>query len=255
MHYTAKLDKQAIINLDFSNISKRYPAFAYNVMPFLAIQPPIKNAEGKVSASAIVAKLKSSSYSAPYGEADWDDSKIPGTKILEIWKFLHYCKTKDYHSGRQTAHADISSGVPLVLYAYKHQYNIPYNAWDRSDPLLVMLLTDNLKWLVQPDGRSPSELVPEGLDLRDLTEQFLTTGTTGIINGVTNPKASLTTNKEFNNLPKYMRYMLLQTWIYHPSVRHENMITDWDDWDAVRPARGFEGVIAPQPTKMDELPW
>lgn len=252
MRHTAKLDKQAIINLDFSTIPKRYPAFAYNVLPFLAIQPPIKNDEGKVSATSIITKLKSSSYSAPYGEADWDDSKISGTKILEIWKFLHYCKTKEYSIGRQTANTDISSGTPLVLYAYKHQYNIPYNAWDRSDPLLVMLLTDNLSWLVQPNLR---ELVPEGLDLRDLTEQFLTTGTTGIINGVLNPKASLTNNPKFNNLPKYMRYMLLQTWIYHPSVRSKNMITDWDDWDAERPARGFEGILAPQPEVKEELPW
>lgn len=252
MRKIEKLDKQAILTLDLSagvDLHK-FPSFVYHVLPYLAIQRPTRSESGKFSASSVVSRLKAGDYSAPYGEADWDDSKIPGTKILELWKFFHLCKAKDYMAQSQVKATDVCSGVPIVLYAYKHQHDINYNDWDRSDPCLPMMLTQDLRWLVQPPP------MPEIDDIKELTEQFLTTGTTGIINPVTNPKASLTTHTEFNKLPKYMRYMYLQTWIYHPSIRSKNMITDWDDWDAERPARGFEGLVLNQfPTNSSDLPW
>lgn len=252
MRKVEKLDKQAVINLDLSqgvNL-RQYPNFAYHILPYLAIQRPTRNESGKFSASSVVSKLKASDYSAPYGEADWDDAKIPGKKILEIWKFLHLCKAKDYMVASQVKATDVCSGVPLVLYAYKHQHDINYNDWDRSDPNLAMMLTSNLRWLLGDCAMS------EITDIKTLTEEFLTTASTGVVNSVTNPKASHTTNNEFNKLPKYMRYMYLQTWIYHPSIRSKNMITDWNDWDAERPARGFDGLVLGNfPTNSSDLDW
>lgn len=215
-------------------VSKVYgQKFAWNILPFLAVQKP-ELVDGKYSASSITDKLKVSEYS--FTETDsWSkakvDRKLSGMVILSLWQFFYKELAKSWMVTPQTKETAIASGVPLVLFAYKHIHGINYNSWNRSDPNLRYLLTENLKWLLNP-APIPDELPP----FDELRERFLTTGTTGVVNDVISPKASrIPEYKDFNNLPKYQRYMYLQTWIYHPSIRSENMITDWNDWDVQSP--------------------
>jgi hypothetical protein len=227
--------------------------FVWNLLPFLAIQKPQKTAEGKYSAKSIINRLATEEYTVPDNDG-WDfEATISGKTILALWKFFYTQSPKQWLTTSQTKNTSIASGTPIIMYAYKHQHNIPYNAWDRRDPNLRYLLTENLKWLLDPPP-IPEELITEStLTFHEMREHFLTTGTTGVVNSPTNPKASMVPGlKEFNKLPKYQRYMYFQTWIYHPSIRSDNMITDWDDWDAVRPSR--DGSYKP-PNLTGDLDW
>lgn len=253
-------------------VSKVYgQKFAWNILPFLAIQKP-EVVDGKYSASSVIDKLKVTEYSF-YETDSWSKAKIEqklhGMVILSLWQFFYKELAKSWMVTPQTKETAIASGVPIVLWAYKHIHGINYSSWNRKDPNLRYLLTENLKWLRDPQP-IPADIPP----FNELREMFLTTGTTGAVNEVTSPKASrIPEYKEFNNLPKYQRYMYLQTWIYHSSIRSENMITDWEDWDAQREPvdssdmlkvsdpLNWDGPRVPKITKEksyppgDELPW
>lgn len=241
------------------DIKKVYPAFAWNILPFLAIQKPTKNSNGKYSATSILNALKIKDYAIKADETrdPWGNTlevqALSGSVILSLWQFFYSTNPKEWLTKPQNKEPAIASGVPIVLYAYKHQHGIMYNEWDREDPALRLMLTENLAWLLNPPE------IPEGLpDIKSLQEEFLKTGTTGIVNPPTNPKASYTSDKRFNQLPKYQRYMYLQTWLYHPSIRSDNMITDWNDWDTPAVPHGFSDLESYGLTvkaNKDGLPW
>lgn len=205
-----------------ANVKVVYPRFLYNVIPLLSRLAP--------------------------EPADVNPGKYSATKLLKsltnpektLFKFLYSVKTSEVLRGTQIAQPSISSAVPLVLLAYRERYGVSYNSWDRTDPLLPYLLTENLAWLCKPatyefTTYSKSSLIKE----------LLYQASTDSIVPQSTYKLSKTSDEQFNSLPKYQRMMLLQTWLYSPGVAHENMITDIYDWDRAPEASPSIQTLAP----------
>ena len=199
-----------------------YPNFLYNVIPLLARLAPQKST------------LNSSKYSA---------TKLLNSLSIEekaLYKFLYSAKTSEISKIPQTRATSVSSAVPLVLLAYKEHYGVSYNSWDREDPLLPYLLTENLAWLCKP-------ATYEFLNFSETTlrTELLYQASTDSVLNRTAYKLSKTSDEQFNRLPKYQRMMLLKTWIYAPEIAHANMICDVYDWDLAPERLSDVSVIAP----------
>jgi hypothetical protein len=46
-------------------------------------------------------------------------------------------------------------------------------------------------------------------------------------------KYNKTSDEVFNELPKMLRMLLAQVWIFNGQCRNDNMILDWNDWSRV----------------------
>lgn len=185
-----------------------YPNFLYNVIPLLSRLVPEKS--------------------------DSDPTKYSATKLLKslsakekaLYKFVTTTNYSQISKTPQIREPSVSSAVPLILLAYKQNYNVSYNSWDRTDPWLEFLLPEKLRWLCHV-----VDYEIEVQDLELLLSEFLTEQKSGIVQPRTAYKLSKTSSSEFNRLPAYQRMMLLQTWLYAPDIAHVNMITDILDWD------------------------
>lgn len=129
----------------------------------------------------------------------------------------------------QTKNPRFCSAVPLPLVAMRDTYGIPYEYWDLSglnDSQVCFTLGLALgsiyqfrqvnKPVVTEQMRSSALIVKS--TGKAISPLGFTSGTTG--------------DKDFETLVKkrgFLKHMLLQTWIFHPSIRHPNMVTDiWD---------------------------
>ena len=199
-----------------------YPNFLFNVIPLLSRLVPEKS--------------------------DANPTKYSATKLLKslsakekaLYKFVTTTNYSKMSKTPQIREPSVSSAVPLILLAYKQNYNVSYNSWDRTDPWLEFLLPEKLRWLVSPLG------VSINLESRELLlSEFLTEQKSGVVQPRTAYKLSKTSSTEFNRLPAYQRMMLLQTWLYAPDIAHENMITDILDWDRPPEATPSIQTLAP----------
>ena len=136
-----------------------------------------------------------------------------------------------------------SAAVPLFLSAFKEYRGIKYSEWDCTDPNLIYFLDkDNLDYSEQfykPVEWSSEELLEfreEGRTVRSGpkagTQKALTLTTT--LTGIT--------DQEFKQLPRLMKLALCQVWVYHPTIRHDLMITNHLDLDQ-----------HPEPLVVDEV--
>ena len=111
-----------------------------------------------------------------------------------------------------------NAGVPLLLSAFKEYRNIPYMAWDWTEPehryFLDKSLLDVVPYFFQPLSWDDEEL----LDFRNQanTQNKAVTALTAI---------TVVSSMEFKQLPRLLKLMLCQAWVYHPSLRHKYMIT------------------------------
>lgn len=224
------------------NQIKAHKDWLWHLLPILAKQPLVFN-NGQVDIKATMEIIAKSVY-------EHEGYEIPGSKILYLWQFIAQTSRSELLSVSQNKNSSLSSGVPIVLYAYKHQHNVLYNAW-RSDPLVSAVLGKDLAWLPDYKDFDHGYTTPYINSFRRgaLTELKL--------GGKTAPDSSNKLNrvagreivvnddtaKEFDALPRLLRYMILQTWIWHPSIRSPNMITDWTDWDAVMPPYNNSVVV------------
>jgi len=118
-----------------------------------------------------------------------------------------------------------ASNVPLVLSAFKEYRNIPYSDWDWQCARMAKVLDTGL-----------AELVPYILDPK-LVEKWLPQDLIDIRITANQREVPLTSlysisygdDMEFKRLPRLLKLLLCQTWVYHPSIRHDMGITNiWD---------------------------
>lgn len=212
--------------IDLDNPKKTTESFIYQCMPILA------HVRGKTP-SEIIGKLKENKEYDIYGD------RYHGLEILRLWKFFYETNPSSYLPKAATKCTAISSGVPIVMLAYKHQHDTPYETW-RGDKFTKLMLPKALSFLVGEGMEKAESLDLAGLatkwpvaTLRCYTEDFLTDVNSAKMHEMTSYKAYKVGDKDFDSLPALLKRMLLQTWIYHPSVRHGNMITDPNDWDSL----------------------
>ena len=138
-----------------------------------------------------------------------------------------------------------SAPVPLVLSAFKQYRNIGYEEWDWQD----IDSLDDLDWFMDRDIKQIVEYRHAQLDwsieeLLEFREQC---------NPQQKPLQQVTTANKildsgFSKLPRMVKLLLLQLWVFHPSVRHPLAITNLENFDEPsKPLVSGEVVILQQP--------
>lgn len=117
-----------------------------------------------------------------------------------------------------------SSGVPLVLSAFKELRDVKYSDWDWSDFVMSILVGEKMLECVEymPTATFSKE---DLIALREQGRVFKSGARIGTKRTLTaTTSISSTDNPEFDALPSLCKVMLCQTWIFQPSLRHKLMI-------------------------------
>lgn len=124
-----------------------------------------------------------------------------------------------------------AANVPLILSAFREYRNVPYSDWDWHDPNMRFLLdeaqADLVPYIIEPKLResleqwTPSDLlhIREEANTKDVPLTSLYS-------------IAVTQDMEFKRLPRLLKLMLCQVWIYHPSVRHSLGICSVENIDS-----------------------
>lgn len=158
-----------------------------------------------------------------------------------------------------------ATGVPLILSAYREYRDIPYSLWDWSEPVLAA----HNYFL----DKSTQELIPFILDpsLCSYTNEELlafqiegsTVKSTGSQKyGQIKPSAQVTSitgivDPHFRALPKLLKLMLCQTWVFQPQVRSKYCLSQVADVDKPAPdiAGGVKELFAKDKPVEGDLEW
>lgn len=166
----------------------------------------------------------------------------------------------------QVSAPQYSAAVPIGLAAYREAHGIKYSTWKLNNPfmdaaLLGKSLADILRvrsYLINLSENGPvikndSEVGnQEALDSmgtsssekNEVIDPFDTANQaewrkSALGNGTINSRMVTSIKRVFGSghplgntlLPKFYWYMLTQTWIFEPKIRHPDMITNLLDWD------------------------
>lgn len=205
----------------------------YHCLPVIALQAPVFK-DGVIDILEMVQRLQACKY-------EHEGSTILGSQILALWKFICGTNRSDIVGDSLTKVPQLSSAVPIVLWAYKQTHGTPYEAWS-GNPMVGKILGKDLERLPEMRGWecpwSPDELaVIRNICLTELKRDMRMADTSYKMNKIVGRgREGVAGYNEFDELPKLMKYMVLQTWVYHPSLRKDTMITDWNSWDSLAPS-------------------
>lgn len=194
-----------------------------------------RNSEGMYTASAFLEMLKV-----------WyiDSGQYSPEFVKGVLKFIT-AKNRGDIVGRQTTTTRYAANVPIVFAAFKQNRNIPYSAWDLTDPKLSHILDPKLLELLQLMSTYTPKWSPEELlELRDLASYIKTGKSAGTRRNTLSMCTIYTVpDIEFNTLPNLGKVILLQTWVCHPSIRSEYGINSLEDVDAMAPSLVDEDIM------------
>lgn len=138
----------------------------------------------------------------------------------------------------QTKYTQYSAAVPVGMLAYKQAFGVPYSRW-----MLVPPSNAKETWMMEAmlgSGLSKILTVTEYLKHLDAVNVF-DRDTMLDFRSAYDDNPSYTAIKSgqpkspnplhMGKVPLFYWCMLTQTWIFHPSVRHPDMITNLLDWD------------------------
>jgi hypothetical protein len=114
-----------------------------------------------------------------------------------------------------------------LLSAFKEYRGIKYSEWDWQDAKRKHFLDPDMLEYSNNFGQPVDWSVEELLELRE-EGRTIRTGTKA---GTQKPLVTTTTltglsDPEFKALPRLQKLALCQVWVYHPTIRHDLMITD-----------------------------
>lgn len=223
----------------------------------------LERVAGKISSSATLRAL----------HADLLDARIKfqtgrvlqSRELTNLFHYINYSPRGELLAGRQGSpdNARYAAAVPLLLSAFKEYRDVGYESWDYSDAaigtfldldtqtILPYLKTD-YSHLDLVEIRETGRTVKSGARQGRKTPYLACTG----VNGILDP--------EFKALPRLVKLMLCQMWVYHPTIRHPLAWTNLLDLDVPAPSlvdadvldvqetRGRKAKPEPEPFK---LPW
>ena len=185
--------------------------------------------------------------------------------LTTMLQYLNHAPRGELLYGKQGLPTNIrySAPVPLLLSGLKEYRDVGYEEWDYSDPGIRHLLDKDLYDLIQYKTTDFTDF-----DLLEIREQGRTVKS-GARAGKQTPYASCTAvngiqDPDFRGLPRLLKLMLTQMWLYHPTVRHPLMWTNLSDLDKAAPslvdAEVFEtptarGTASREAPPLDKLPW
>lgn len=246
-------DLNPLVEEDQKIFKAQSPGSLYHLFPIIAHKKPLSTSGG-YSATSVFEQLNSTDT------VDYVNGTVKCDVIKAYIFMLHSMNTSSYLKPSQGRCTELSCAVPLALYAFKHQFDIPYMAWDHEDPLFPRLVPKGLDWAIR------AELPKYSIDeVRELRNRVLLERSTGTLKPLTAYKMEKSNDPQFDQLPKLARFLLLQTWIYNPAIRSPNMVTSVTDWDALAdPIDNVQSLQvdlkereakAVKPLSVDDLPW
>ena len=130
--------------------------------------------------------------------------------------------------------------MPLALAALKQYKNICYDEWDWTDPAKKMFLDKDMLEMSETFGLTiPYSDDPVHFDQETLLDyqsnsRLVKTGKTAGKIRLLNSTVSITKTgyHTFDNLPRFTKLALCQTWIFQPCHYHNLMISNLLDLDA-----------------------
>jgi hypothetical protein len=202
------------------------------LLAFVASQlPPVTSAEGQISFRESVPHWNKL---AKAGEVHFSNRPATAAEVRGILTYLCSTPRGDVLGVKQIDPKFVrwATGVPLVLSAYREYKDIPYSRWDWTEPL-----SGSHDFVLDKDTQ---DLVPYILDHRsvdwstDKLVEFRDTGAqikSGINAGKTKPLNQVTAitgvdDLDFRRLPKLLKLMLCQTWVFQPHIASKFSITN-----------------------------
>lgn len=133
-----------------------------------------------------------------------------------------------------------AANVPLALAALKQYKNINYSEWDWTDPAKKMFLDEDMVEMSEtfglniPYSDDPLHFDQETLMQYQTNSRLVKTGKTAGKIRLLNATVSITKTGDgaFDNLPRFSKLALCQTWIFQPCHYHNLMISNLMNIDA-----------------------
>lgn len=178
-----------------------------------------------------------------------------------LYLFLMLDSRGSYVKSQYKEGAQFCALVPLILYAVKLHYKVPYSRWDRSALGWVVnkSLCDAMLW------EGPEFSADELIDARTYGLTVRTGAKAGELrNPVTTYKLWSTRGKCLEGAPELVAVMLTQIWCAHPKNRHHYMVLDPKSWDTMPPPLVTADVFSDEPVyrsatskynPAEDLPW
>jgi len=188
-------------------------------------------------ALATLANVKSYSPSASdtilnIGEYTIEGQRVTREEMLSLIGFFYYYPTSCIILESQIK-STYNSSTPVFLYAQRLYNDVMYNSWDRKDPQLKFLLGCGIS-IVLADYKFPS-ISPDKWETARVKSVTTSKGERCDFTAYKANKISAGTNygenweKEIDALPRLLKHMYLETWIFANPVT--SAISDLDDWD------------------------
>lgn len=129
----------------------------------------------------------------------------------------------------------LGSFTPLFMYAHKLYHNVPYQEWDKKDPLIHFALGKFLEDVMKNAPKERIDIKEHLVSYRQIALTYLSGKKKGKMEGLLAYKMPLNLKLQSGGtLYKKVSYMLLQTWICNAAVRDSAaMILDPWNWDLV----------------------
>lgn len=206
------------------------------LLAFVASQiTPVKVA-GKYSFTATFQDLKAN---AKAGTLSYPNGKsLTVQEVNGILKFLNSTPRGEVLGGAKQIDpksARYATGVPLILSAFREYKDIQYSQWDWTDTENLDIFLDKDIIALVPYFSNPPDFTNEQLlEYRTIGGTYRTgekVGQTKHLNSIT--VINKVGNPDFDGLPKLLRLMLCQTWVYQPHIRHKYSITNCRDIDSL----------------------
>jgi len=133
-----------------------------------------------------------------------------------------------------------AANVPLALAALKQYKSIKYSEWDWTDPAKKLFLDKDMVEMSEtfhmksPFSDGTLHWDEETLMQYQSNSRLVKTGKTAGKIRLLNATVSITKTGDeiFDNLPRFSKLALCQTWIFQPSLYHDLMISNLLDLDS-----------------------
>jgi len=204
--------------------------------------PLVKNEDGLISCSLSLAALKARVESDNPPKWNMQDV-ITYSDIGKIFQVFKHSKRSDFLPSKDAPNR-LKSCVPLFLSAFKEYSNVPYSAWDLTDPKLANV-TDPFNYALIEYYTSENQVHVDKDHFMRLRSLALTMGNGQVASDTLYKCNTTKVDKVFDMLPVSVRMCLLQVWLYHPDRANDYMIRNFNDIDS--PA---EYSLVPKSTDM-----
>lgn len=136
------------------------------------------------------------------------------------------------------------AGVPLLLAAHKEFNSVPYERWDWNNNSMNHFLDPDLQEVLKYRGVTFNWTTEQLEEFYHTTLEIKTGKKAG---NLRNPVSTSTVynveDQDFKVLPRLVKLMVLQLWCWHPSVRHNLMISDLHNYDNTAPQLVVDHVV------------